>query len=322
MDRAWSTSDAQIGRESAYWKEAVCDAIFELDVMFSEPECFQASLTQRSVGPLGLSQICINGSQNIKRTKAAIARSRCDQFELVQFLTGRAELQHVGREIELNAGDCVLIDSRQPYQLRTIGASKNVSVHIPADWLGTRLPHPEQGVGVPISSNSPWGAALAAAVFATSAQVFSVPGSKEACADQIAGALFLSLQANPASPSGHRQKVYLRVAEELSRLAPSPDINASLVAARCGISLRYLHALFADHGTTFRSELRRIRIIRACHMLSDVRFHDISVAEIGRRNGFGEAASFSKVFREVYGQPPASFRRAQTDIIPISFLDS
>lgn len=307
MDRAWTTRDASRGTEIDYWKQAVCTAIFELEVTFPRDCDVRASLRQRRVGPVGISHIKISGPQNVRRTKTAIARSKISQFELVHFMKGQAELRHLGHDVVLERGNCILIDSREPYELVTRGPCSSLSVHIPTEWLAVHVPRPELILARSVSAGTPWGAALVATLTAAFSHPTTALGDTLP-AEQIMKMLYLAAEPATDTASNHRRRTYLRILEELEGAALSADLDATRLARDCGISTRYLHALFGEHDTTFRSQLRSVRLERATRMLRDPRFALLSAAEIARRCGFGEASHFSKVFREHFDTTPAAYR--------------
>ncbi|MCC6949673.1 MAG: helix-turn-helix domain-containing protein [Bradyrhizobiaceae bacterium] len=304
----WSTAEAAPGRAVAYWRQAVCEAVFELDVKADDEAPFTASLQQERAGPIGLSRIHISASQCITRRKRDIARSRAEQFELVYFRHCNAVLNHVGQEVALGSEQCVLIDSRKEYVLALQGESENLSVHIPTRWLAARIPEPEMYLGRPIIGDTPWGRSLIALLSAMHADSSGSEERDHLFAEQIAGALYLAISPPEERPSHYANPFIHRIRQALCDLSHDPGLNAALLASEMGISLRYLHALFAQAGTTYGQELQAIRLRSAARMLRDARFRDLSVNEIALRAGYSEPSHFSRRFREAFDMTPAVFR--------------
>ena len=88
-----------------------------------------------------------------------------------------------------------------------------------------------------------------------------------------------------------------------------PELTPAAVAAAHHISLRYLHKLFEPEPQGVAGMIRQRRLERCRHDLLDPSQADRPVAGIAARWGFSSAAHFSRVFRDVYGLPPAEFRR-------------
>ena len=118
--RSWSTQDIERRRALAYWVDTVGQVLLELEIEAAVPERFTASLQQSRLGPAGLNLIDAS-EQWMRRTKAGIARSQSPSVYLLQLRTGEFELQQYGRECRIQVGDCVLIDSEEPYELSCPG---------------------------------------------------------------------------------------------------------------------------------------------------------------------------------------------------------
>ena len=87
----------------------------------------------------------------------------------------------------------------------------------------------------------------------------------------------------------------------------SPRICAEAV----GISERYLHRLFAQHGLRFSKTVLARRLDTAHAMLEDSGCRSCTISSIAYRCGFKEAAHFSRLFKLRYGITP---RETRSDI--------
>lgn len=311
-ERMWTTREVATESKIAYWSEAVCEAVFELEIeVDNKASPFEASIWQRTLGPIALSKISVTADQTIYRTRNAIVRSRKPQFELVNVRRGSALLKHYGREVEVRAGESVLIDNREKYSFKTSAGEENLSFHIPVGWLQTWIPNAEEAVARPICATSPWGAALLTAISAMSDMDSSDPAQfHQLCANQLAGALALAIGPSENQSTSHARKLFLRLHETLVDHAYDSALDVAQVADIHKISVRYLHIIFAAANTTFSNELLRIRLLRAAGMLRDPRFGDLSVAEVAWRNGFCDASHFSRRFRQQFLSAPGSYRAA------------
>jgi AraC-like DNA-binding protein len=82
-----------------------------------------------------------------------------------------------------------------------------------------------------------------------------------------------------------------------------------VLAAAQGISVRYLHHLFAQARTTFGAELMKLRLESARRLLEDPRLAALDIAEVSARCGFSEPSHFARRFRRAYGRGPQAHRR-------------
>jgi AraC family transcriptional regulator of adaptative response / methylphosphotriester-DNA alkyltransferase methyltransferase len=86
---------------------------------------------------------------------------------------------------------------------------------------------------------------------------------------------------------------------------PDEALSLGSVAHAIATSRRQLQRVFAEHGTSFRGELQRVRMARAAELL---RGGDLSVGAVARAVGYRQPAQFSKAFRRHHGRPPSDLR--------------
>jgi len=89
------------------------------------------------------------------------------------------------------------------------------------------------------------------------------------------------------------------------------SMSPAAVAAANGISVRQLHRLFQEGGTSIGKWVRRERLGRCAAELRDPSRRADSLTVIAFRWGFKDSAHFSRTFREQYGQTPRAFRASQ-----------
>ncbi len=103
------------------------------------------------------------------------------------------------------------------------------------------------------------------------------------------------------------------------RHAIKTDIRASLgeqglslsaIAARHGITPRYVQALFADEGATFSQFLLDERLARVHRVLRNPMHAPRRTSDIAFDAGFGDLSSFNRAFRRRYGATPSDVRGA------------
>ncbi|KAG5729950.1 hypothetical protein E4T56_gene13743, partial [Termitomyces sp. T112] len=64
--RQWSTATHEDVNHLVYWREAICEAIFELDFTSADPHV-EARMQQHDLGPLKLSAISIGSAHSVRR---------------------------------------------------------------------------------------------------------------------------------------------------------------------------------------------------------------------------------------------------------------
>src|SRR5262245_25456995 len=84
-----------------------------------------------------------------------------------------------------------------------------------------------------------------------------------------------------------------------------PELTVTAVAARQGVSPRYVQILFESQGTTFSRFVLGQRLARAHGLLSDPRYAAWTITAIALEAGFGDLSTFNHAFRRAYGGSPS-----------------
>lgn len=87
-------------------------------------------------------------------------------------------------------------------------------------------------------------------------------------------------------------------------------LSIDIIAARHGITPRYVSMLFDGDATTFTEFVLLQRLNRAYRMLSHARFSELTVSAIAFEVGFGDLSYFNRVFRRRYGVTPSDVRQS------------
>jgi AraC-like DNA-binding protein len=308
-DGFWSTDNAAPGMGLSYWIEAICEAFLEMKAD-GDRENFSSQLTKFQFGPIDLNYVDTD-PQEVWRSRAAIARSHQDFFYLLYMRKGRMGVAQSGREAIIAPGNCLLVNSLEPYHFSLPDRDHCLSVQIPQHWLRTWLRHPEDATVMPLADRSAWGATLASALgnlSPDSLDNIAVPFG--VVADQI-GALLALAHGECAEPMTRQNASLLRrLVRSIADRSSDPHTDPSSVASEHGISKRYLHLVLAQGGTSFGAALIEARLTRAKALLDDARFARLPIADIAWRSGFANPSHFARRFRRRYGTAPADYRKA------------
>jgi AraC-like DNA-binding protein len=94
------------------------------------------------------------------------------------------------------------------------------------------------------------------------------------------------------------------IVESLAR----SNLSIGEIAARHGLTPRYVQMLFESEGTTFTEFLLDQRLACAHRMLTDFRFAERSITSVAFDAGFGDLSYFDRAFRRSYGATPSAVR--------------
>lgn len=105
--------------------------------------------------------------------------------------------------------------------------------------------------------------------------------------------------------------LFERVVAYIDRAFEDPDLSPTSVATALGISVRYLHLLFAQQGHTAAAWIRERRL-SYCRDLLGKATADVSVTDVALQAGFSDPSHFSRLFRQRFGMAPNQYRRSHS----------
>ena len=132
--------------------------------------------------------------------------------------------------------------------------------------------------------------------------------------DQLLDLSALALGATPqaqarASARGLRQARLKAIQADLRLHAGRGDVSLDWVAARHGISPRYVRALFEREGTAFSDYLLELRLQRAFEQLANPRYAGCTISAIAYDSGFNNLSWFYRAFRQRFAAAPSDVRQ-------------
>ncbi|MEW2516422.1 AraC family transcriptional regulator [Streptomyces sp. NPDC046870] len=86
------------------------------------------------------------------------------------------------------------------------------------------------------------------------------------------------------------------------------DLSPETIARAHHISVRYLHKLFREEGTTVGRLIQRRRLAECRRVLTLRSAENLTIAAVAHRWGFASPTHFSRVFRATYGMSPSAWR--------------
>ena len=88
----------------------------------------------------------------------------------------------------------------------------------------------------------------------------------------------------------------------------NPDLSIAAVAARHGVTPRYVGMLFESEGSSFTDFVLEQRLYRAHRTIADPRHADRMISAIAFAAGFGDLSYFNRTFRRRFGMTPSDLR--------------
>jgi len=312
--RRWSTYDVPQAHALDYWLGAVCEGLGEMEVSSAMVAGFSASLESAECGPVVVNRI--EGTpQDVYRRKSGIARSDTSCFHLRSALKGPWASGQAHGPSRLLPGDCMLFDSRRPYEMHFSEPNDLITLRLPVPWVESWLTDPIAQCGLRIDASTGWGQPLASFVRQLTPHVAAGPPlPARLMTDQLGALLALATDDFAVRDARHASTidaVVRRATERVQERYAEFGLTAQAIAQDLYISERTLHRYFARMGTTFLQYLVKQRMMVADRMLRDSRFDRLTVSEIGRRVGLADSSHFIRQCRKSLGATPAELRRVR-----------
>ncbi|MGX4736176.1 helix-turn-helix domain-containing protein [Kitasatospora griseola] len=232
-------------------------------------------------------------------------------------LAGGAVLRRPHGELPVAAGDLVISGGPHPVNLLRGADCASRVFRVPCQALGISAAE-VRAAGALHAPGSTGVGSLASQFLATLAAHSDglVPLARirlaRSAADLLALLITDLLDEDAPGRSGGSAALLTRIRAHIERTLTRPDLSPESVARAHCISVRYLHKLFQQDGTTVGQWIRHRRL-EACRQELDRPPHRrVPVAVVAGRFGFASPSHFSRVFREAYGLTPTQWQ-ARTD---------
>ena len=93
------------------------------------------------------------------------------------------------------------------------------------------------------------------------------------------------------------------------------DFSAKELAKELGTNTRYISAVINSRfNTNFSCLINEYRIKEALHKLTDKRFQEMTIEEIGSLVGFANRQSFYASFYRIMGETPNGYRKRHLEV--------
>lgn len=245
-------------------------------------------------------------SRTLKRRQPACEDSTARTFSIVLILEGAAEISQAGRACSLPGGCFALVDGKQPFEAEMPSNHHKVLFQLPRQPVVSRYPGIEGRTSLPADMTKPGNKLFREFVrtAADSAHRLSDLGRYSLLAASIE---MLGLIETESAGAVRVPRIERAIAEIELNLA-DPELCATRVAARLGLSRRRLDAIFEHTGMSVSAQIWERRLLRAASMLGEARDAWLRVIDVAYACGFSDAAHFSRAFRKRFGLAPREWR--------------
>lgn len=308
-----ATPDAEQGFE--VWEDQICHTFVPLRARCADGVgAFSGQVGSAVLGSVVLADVSASHAQ-VERTPRLI---RADDPELYKFglqTSGTSVIEQDDRQACLRPGDLAIYDTSRPYRISFSDEFRMTVAMFPRSLV--RLPEQKMAslTAVRLAGDTGLGALIAPLMAGLSTQLNSTrpviaTHLGDAVVDLVTAAFAQQMQSSidPGSEAGHRTIVE-QVSRFIDERLQDADLTSKTIADAHFVSVRYLQKVFSAEGTSVSHLIRTRRLERCRRDLVDPARQHLSIAQVGSRWGFPDAAHFSRLFRSTYGQSPREFRK-------------
>lgn len=329
MDRAPAWADRAV-HDFETWRSLVRDTFFAAELERDDRRSFAGRLAHKPLGAMDLARIEAT-PHNFRRTADDVARHGTDAYDVVLVLDGRGSARQGSGGGPLGRGHLVISDTTRPYQIDFDSPFHVAQLVLPRGMLGAEPEHVARVTGRPVDTSRGAAAMLAALLTRVTEPADDdapdSPAVEPHVADAVASlcravAAELLAAAPPAQPpygpgtphtpgtEAQRRELRARVVAWIEDHLHEPSLDPAAIAGAHFISTRYLHLLFEDHPVSVARHVRERRLERIRRDLADPDLVGVPISGVAARWGIGDAARFSRLFRDRYGVAPSAYRTA------------
>ena len=309
--RHYATPDMPAAQKAREWSNAVSSIFFPLDVRFDDPARFSGALENWSLGKISLSRF---RSHPVHYTRdRRHLKYGSDEDILVTFARhSDTVFSQDGVTLTCGRNQFVIERSHSPYEFVQKDANELWVLKIPLGLLRQRLRSLERYTAYVFDAGAGVGGLLSDTLPLLPNRIARLEdAARESVGTYVLDLLVLAVESDtqvlasraPSVRTAHLARIERFIRQNLANRTLSPET----VASHCGISVRYLHDLFAANGTSVSRWIRVLRLGACEQQLREARRLE-SIAEIAYRWGFGDQAQFSRHFRAHFGCAPSQLR--------------
>jgi AraC family transcriptional regulator, positive regulator of tynA and feaB len=310
----FSSTDRRPEDAFALWRTAISEQFVPL-----RPEpvdalaTFFGELTSSAIGTLTLSDIHSTG-QRVHRERLEIARSQGEAFFLNVQVAGESGLVCHNRCASTRQGDIFLIDARRPFVLACETPMRHLCLSVPRDVLPGCAAELDRAHGLVLPAANAPTRLLHDYLCCISAAGDSLEGP---LADEVANHLLALIghivrsrsTEGPTPRAAVRAALFANGCRIIERRKCDLDFNPTALAKDTRVSLRYLQAIFQEHGTSPMREIVQRRTALAMRMLREPSNAHRTITQIAFACGFRDLSHFDRVFVATTGVTPRDWRR-------------
>jgi AraC-like DNA-binding protein len=307
--RRVATDDVPEADRLALVRAAYAGAIADIDIAPLPDSAFRWHGAVRRLPGLGIA--------SMQCSALAFARQAVPGDDLIVsvVIAGLLRLRGAGRETVVRPGEAIVVRGRDAVSGHCAADTRMIELRVPLNVLTPPGGGIDAVLGTAIAAAEPVSMLTTYADALLASHGLEQPQSLGLAVAHVREIvdLILGLARGTGKVVRARGLGAARLAAikaDIVETATSRELSIGAVAARHGVTARYVRKLFESEGLTFSAFVLDQRLARALRMLTDPRRDHETISAIAFACGFGDLSYFNRVFRRRNGATPSAVRAA------------
>lgn len=310
--REWTTEAVPPRERFGYWQRAVCEGLVGAETESPVSGPFAARMAASRHADYGFATWAASGHSVVRSPRMTRGQDGAPFFVSLQ-LTGESRYganPFAGGALAVRQGEIAILNTGRPFRVVFPGEVSRVVAIVPRPLMRARVPWCEDIGTLKLDGESAAAEPLRAHLAAAGRNLAALDArTAGAFLDNLVNLLALML-APSAAPALRRARGDT-LAAHVARNIGNPDLSPQDAADALGFSLRLVHRLFAERGTSFGRFLLETRLEACRRSFDDPAQDGRAVSDIAFACGFNELSHFSRAFKARFGCSPRQYRAAR-----------
>ncbi|GAA1909244.1 helix-turn-helix domain-containing protein [Streptantibioticus ferralitis] len=304
-----STDSVAPNERLAFWHDVVSRTFGPHTIETAQRTAFSGSVTTGRLGSLELFTVDAD-PESVSRTSHSIVQGEEHCVSVGIPLDGPGFVTHDGRQARLVPGDLVLYDSARPVTLQFPERYRIQVVRIPRDALAVSDQDLRGVTGITICGREGLGRLVStflANLPGCAGEGATTAGQRIAVnAVDVLHTLIAQRVGSPHPATDTQSALILSIRDFIDRHLSDCDLVPATIAAAHHISVRHLHNLFQNQGTTVTRWILQRRLEECRRELAR---SPGAIAAVAHQWGFRSPSHFSTAFKTAYGTTPRAWQK-------------
>lgn len=296
------------------WKDFVHDNFPWLEHRDHSCGEFQAEVSAYRFGNGVLTTISA-GAIEVIRTRHLAEASDAGFIKLMWQMSGELQLEQDRRQCLLLPGHAAVCDTARPYRIRLSEHAHFAVLMLPHDACPGWEHISQKLCGAQLPEDPTTRAAFGALTALTGLPDSASAGGSDTVLQAVQWMLSAALHkaAGELRAGAYQNTRLSRAQRHIIEHIGDPGLGAEGLAAALCMSRRSLYMLFKEYRLTPAKMIHDIRLEHCREVLGDSARQHRKITDIAFDHGFGDYATFSRLFKAQYGATPSEYRMKTRD---------